>query len=89
MVISYISSDRSIEQYEIRHTSNAVIGGSIVFNIFTVKFIRVTKTCATIKSSKPVFFCMTSFVEANQLCIRDGIFPSSSRLRLDTSCSSN
>ena len=45
----------------------------MVFNIFTVKFISVTKTCEAIKSSKPVFLCMTSFAEANQLHIRDGM----------------
>ena len=78
-------------KYDHKHTSKAVTGGSMVFNIFTERFIRVTKTCEAIKSSKPVFLWMTSFAEANQLCICDGMVPSSTTwtLRVDTSCSSD
>ena len=78
-------------RYDNKHTSNVVIGGSMVFNIFTARFMRLRKTCEAIKSSKPVFLCTTSFAEANQLCIRDGMLPSwasSTTLRLDASCSS-
>ena len=32
----------------------------MVFNIFTVRFIRVTEICEAIKSSKPVFLCTTA-----------------------------
>ena len=67
-----------------KHTSNAVTGGSMVFNIFTERFIEVKKACEAIKSSKPVFLCTTSF---DQLCNRDGMLPSSSAPRLDAPCS--
>jgi hypothetical protein len=61
----------------------------MVFNIFTPRFIKEKKACEATKSRKPVFLCTTSFAEANQLCIRDGMLPSSSTLRLDASCSSD
>lgn len=73
------------ERKENKHTSNAVIGGSIPFNIFTERFIKLRKACETMKSSKPVFFCTTSFAEADQLCNRDGM----SSTLWDASCSSS
>ena len=61
----------------------------MAFNIFTARFIKANKACEVTKSSKPVFICTTSFVEANQLCICDKMSLFTSTLRLDGSYSSD
>jgi hypothetical protein len=50
-----------------------VIGGSLLFNIFTARFMKLRQACEATKSNKPVFLCKISFAEANQLYIRDEI----------------